>query len=658
MDYGPWTNNYRLNKMATILYNISQVLGITIIHSLWQGLFIYFMLKIALGFSGKLSAQARYTFALTGVMAITAWFVYTLISEISLYNWLAVAPVKFTATPLIANLPNGIQQYNLADPRYYYTIEGYFPYITALYVAGLLFNGVSLVIARKRINTIRQTMSIDVALQQQVKKFTVMLGIHQNVRIGLSKLVSGPCMMGYFKPVILLPFTLSTSLSAEEIEVIVLHELAHIKRNDYLVNIIQQLISIMLFFNPCVRLINRIINEERENCCDDLVVQTTANPLLYAKTLLKLEQTRQNDRKLALAATGKKHLLLTRVKRIMETKTTTPGLRPALMASVIFTAVAGCIALLKPEIAQGKISVKNIDPIANVVLADTSHKTTAAHPAKKPSQTATTAHKKSVSYSEESINTKLNELSAEVQKHSDALGKFYNSEDFKRTESQMQELSLEMQGLYNNPALKNQQEELQKASADFSKNWGETSEQKSIAIQMAELGKSLEAYFKTPELKRLDAELRKKYDIPERHEFNGEITENENYNKYQAELESRMRPDMRAKMQKLKSLGEQMSARYNSPEFKAQNARLQALGDSIGKSYGSPAIKEKQEQMEKLGKEMQAYQNNPELKNEQALLNAAVAKLNAFLASPKYKAYMEHIKKLAFNYHFEYNDGN
>ncbi len=132
MDYGPWTNNYRLNKMATILYNISQVLGITIIHSLWQGLFIYFMLKIALGFSGKLSAQARYTFALTGVMAITAWFVYTLISEISLYNWLAVAPVKFTATPLIANLPNGIQQYNLADPRYYYTIEGYLPYITAL----------------------------------------------------------------------------------------------------------------------------------------------------------------------------------------------------------------------------------------------------------------------------------------------------------------------------------------------------------------------------------------------------------------------------------------------------------------------------------------------------------------------------------------------
>src|SRR6202012_1723252 len=133
------------------------------------------------------------------------------------------------------------------------------------------------------------------------------------------------------------PFNITNYLSAEEIEAILLHELAHIKRHDYLVNIAQQVIGILLFFNPCTLLINKIINEERENCCDDLVVKATADPVIYAKDLLKLEQNRQSDWQLALAATGKKYHLLNRIERIMKTKTTNTSLRPALLATLIFT---------------------------------------------------------------------------------------------------------------------------------------------------------------------------------------------------------------------------------------------------------------------------------------------------------------------------------
>ena len=86
-------------------------------------------------------------------------------------------------------------------------------------------------------------MSIDIALQYQVTKFAGMFNIGKKVKVGLSKLVDVPCMVGYFKPVILLPFTLATYLSAEEIEAILLHELAHIKRNDYLINLLQQVIA-------------------------------------------------------------------------------------------------------------------------------------------------------------------------------------------------------------------------------------------------------------------------------------------------------------------------------------------------------------------------------------------------------------------------------
>jgi len=375
--------------MENILYNISQVLGITIIHSLWQGLLIYFVLRLALMFSAQLSSSKKYFLATTSLLAITGWFVYTLVNEIHIYNWLAVMPAKLSATPIMLDLPVGISRFNDQTIRYYYSIEEYLPYVSIIYLTGLLFNTAQLIIGRKKINTIKQSMSIDIQLQRRVNVLAEMLNIDHRVKIGITNLVDVPCMAGYFKPLIFLPFTLSTYMAAEEIEAILLHELAHIKRNDYLVNLLQQVISTLLFFNPCAQLINRIINEERENCCDDLVLKSTPNPVIYAKALLKLEQTRQNNMQLAMSATGKKYQLLNRIERIMKTKNPTQSIRPALLAMLILSIGIGSIALLNPEIAQGKISVKAIRPVISNLLADTGHKAKAT----KTAATVKTHHK-------------------------------------------------------------------------------------------------------------------------------------------------------------------------------------------------------------------------------------------------------------------------
>ena len=77
--------------------------------------------------------------------------------------------------------------------------------------------------------------------------------------------------------------------------------------------------SVLLFFNPFAQLINRVINQERENSCDDIVIEASKKPLVYAHALLKLEQTRKQEWQLALAATGKKYHLLNRIERIMKT---------------------------------------------------------------------------------------------------------------------------------------------------------------------------------------------------------------------------------------------------------------------------------------------------------------------------------------------------
>jgi len=641
--------------MENILYNISQVLGITVIHSLWQALLVYFMLKIAFLAGQKLSSQARYLMAVSALVAITGWFFYTLISEINVYEWIIIKPESPSVLRVITGIPAAIHQFNDVTARYYYDIEKYLPYIAMLYTGGLLFNTVKLLLARKKLENIRQNMSIDIELQFLANKFTLLFGISKSVKIGLSNLVDVPCMAGYIKPVILLPFTLTTYLSAQELEAIVLHELAHIKRNDYLVNLLQQVLAILLFFNPCAILIDRIINEEREHCCDDLVVKATASPLIYAKALLKLEQTRQNDQKLALAATGKKYHLLKRIERIMKTKQTTTGMRPALLAMLIFTAAIGCITLLKPELAQGKISVKAISPLINSMLADTGHKATAnktaqAHPVKKHHNTV--LHKDGNNYAAAENDKKMEELNAEIQKRSDAVNSYFNSGNFKEMQAKMEELSKQLQAYYDRPEVKREQEELQKAGADFSKNWGKDEKEQLMSTQMGELGRSVGAYFKTPEFKRMDAELRKKYGIPLEQNYNDD--RDENYKKYEEELDSKLPAEIKEKTEKLKRMGEEIGARYKSPAFMEQNKRLKELGDSVTKAYGNPELKEKQKDMEKLGAQMSAWQNNPQIKREQELLNAAVRKLTAYINSPEYRAYLKQLQHLSYNYN--YND--
>ena len=538
--------------MQNILYNISQVLGITIIHSLWQALLIYFLLRIALLFGGKLSASTKYLFAVSSLFATMGWFIYTLIIEISHYNWLAIKHFQLAVVPLMVGLPAGIRQFNGETIRYYYSIEKYLPYITALYLSGLFFNTAKLIIARKKINTIRQTMSIDIALQRCVSKFTRAMQIGNEVKIGLSKLVDVPCMVGYFKPVILLPFTLSAYLGAEEIEAILLHELAHIKRHDYLVNLAQQIITILLFFNPCTLLINRIINEERENCCDDLVVKATATPLIYAKALLKLEQTRQNDQQLALAATGKKYHLLKRIERIMKTKPNTTGIRPALLAMLIFTAATGFIMLLKPQIAEGKFSLNALKPAISNLLNDTAHK--------KPLHTAQAPVKKSLHHKARITDDnspfsdkKLEELQAEMQKQSEIMAKYYNSDAFKATQQEMEKKGQEIQAFYNNPDLKRLQEELGKAGADLSKNWGDNGKLNKLSAVMGDKGRRIGEYYSSPEFKKMNRDLKKKYGIPEDQKYNDD--KDENYKKYQAELDSRIPADVKLQQDELEKNG-------------------------------------------------------------------------------------------------------
>jgi bla regulator protein BlaR1 len=706
--------------MENMLYNISQVLGITIIHSLWQGLLIYFLLRVVLLVASGLTSSKKYLLAVSSLLAITGWFAYTLIHEIQVYDWMA-KPSTLANMPLMLQLPANMRHFNDASIRYYYSIEKYLPYVTAVYVLGLMLNMARVVLAHRKIGIVKRTMSLGVQLQQQIGNFAQKMDITKTVRVGFSRMVDVPCIVGFLKPVILLPITLSTYLEAEEIEAILMHELAHIKRNDYIINLLQQVITTLLFFNPCVLLINKLIGEERENSCDDLVVDCTQAPVVYAKALFKLEQNRQNELQLALAVTGKKYQLLTRIERIMKTKKQMPSIRPTLVAMLILTIGVSSLALFNPEIAQGKISVKAITPeiIKGIITPDTipakravkatktSVRVIAAKPkaeiAKARAQKGRSYYSNDYGYHVGLQDPQLEKLSQEVSKHGDAISKYYDSPEFKAKSEEMDRLGKEVskhgdaiskyydspefkakseemdrlgkqvEAFYNSPGIKQAIADQEKAAKEYDRTWsGKSADMEKNGKQMEALGKQIETYFNTPEFKALNEKLQKKYGVNSR-DYND--SRNENYKKYQAELDQNLSPEIKQTTAQMKKLGEQMRGISNDPDATKQRDAMRTAGENMRKAYNNPDIKaaqermrklgqemrsyadnsdmkkEKtditvvQEKMRKLGQEMRSYADNPDMKKEKEELRAASDRLRAYTRSPEFKKKVAEYRK-------------
>lgn len=152
-------------------------------------------------------------------------------------------------------------------------------------------------------------------LQAVLTRLIERLKVSRPVQLVESALVEVPTVIGWLKPVILLPATALTGLNADQIEALLAHELGHVRRNDYLINLLQTVIETLLFYHPVVWWLSRRIRIEREHCCDDLAVQVCGDELSYAKTLVALEELRGPRIKLALSADGGS--LLGRIRRLV-----------------------------------------------------------------------------------------------------------------------------------------------------------------------------------------------------------------------------------------------------------------------------------------------------------------------------------------------------
>jgi beta-lactamase regulating signal transducer with metallopeptidase domain len=200
-------------------------------------------------------------------------------------------------------------------------MRGAIPWLDAMWLLGVLCLSVRTVGGWWLIQRLRNTSlaRVPAYAHESFGRLSVRFGIRRPIDLRISTRISSPLAMGIWRSVVLLPASALTSLSPEQLEVVLAHELAHIRRADYLWNMLQTMIETLFFFHPAVWWVSRNLREQRELCCDDAALECCTDPLTYATALLCLEEERGSRLRLAMALNGHQSGgLRTRIARILD----------------------------------------------------------------------------------------------------------------------------------------------------------------------------------------------------------------------------------------------------------------------------------------------------------------------------------------------------
>ncbi len=322
-----------------------QSLGWAIANSLWQAAALWIAYIFISGIYKGASAKFKNNLSTILISSTFVWFCITFFNK-----YFALHQVDNYIQFYSGNNTSAATAYNWSDILI--NITAVLPYLSVAYLLLLIFLSIRL------INVYRYTRFIKFnGLQKPgvewklfTEKVARQIGITKHIRLWISHNIDVPATIGYLKPIILIPLASINQLSPDQMEAIILHELSHIKRNDYLINLFISIIETILFFNPFVVLLAKIIKRERENCCDDFVIQYQYDRHTYASALLSLEQYRNTNLRLAMGATSGKKQLLHRVKRIMEVNNNTNfNYGQKLLALLFITGIICSFAWLSPQ---------------------------------------------------------------------------------------------------------------------------------------------------------------------------------------------------------------------------------------------------------------------------------------------------------------------
>ncbi len=308
-----------------------QALGWAVLNSFWQMALLWLCCQAIGRFPYSLSPARKAALATAGLITGFAWFLFTLLN-----TWLFNDGFDLI---IPASYGWQVQEW----------LQLILPYASFIYLLLLIFPIRHFIRNFRYVSWVRQQgiSKISVEWRLFTRNTAERMGIRKPVRIWLSELVSSPVTIGYLKPVILIPVAAVSQLSPAMMEAVILHELSHIRRYDYLLNLVTRFIRTILYFNPFVSAFQQVIEQEREKDCDDMVLQFRYDAAGYATALLLLEQSGRKTAPLLMPVTGQGHELLHRIERILGVAGSSSLISYRRMAGV----VAGLICLLGLNIA-------------------------------------------------------------------------------------------------------------------------------------------------------------------------------------------------------------------------------------------------------------------------------------------------------------------
>jgi GWxTD domain-containing protein len=324
--------------------------GWSLLHFLWEGSIVAVLLMCALRLLRSHSSQLRYIAACCALMLMAA-------SPLVTFGLLA-----FSSSAVDQTFSHAIVEKNqmlspgadLGGPsmpwlnRLAESFDRSLPWVLTAWFAGttllLCRLNIGLIVARRMKLIATQPAAIE--LQRVFHALSSRLGVVRPVSLVNSALVQVPTVIGWLRPAVLLPIGCLTGLSTIQIESIFVHELAHIRRHDYLVSVFQSIVEAVLFYHPAVWWVSRQVRREREDSCDDLAVKISGDSLAYAKALSVLEERRGALPAVALSANG--GVLATRIKRLLGYKEAPAysWLTAATLFAVVVAAAALCVGTL------------------------------------------------------------------------------------------------------------------------------------------------------------------------------------------------------------------------------------------------------------------------------------------------------------------------
>jgi len=315
-------------------------LGWMLVHFLWQGCVLAGLFWLVCVLSSRENSDLRYWAGICGFFLSLASLFITFACYYNPEARFASAPVQSQA----------INPFLVLSGRWPDTgfllqqgLEPALPVVVLLWLTGVLIQSAQAaygwVVIRRLIRS--GTTDIGTSLRSVIGDLQQLLGVRSKVRILKTALIRVPMAVGWFKPLILLPASVLVQLPRDQLEMIIAHELGHIRRYDHLFNLFQIFMETLLFYHPAIAWMSNRVRQERENCCDDLVVACCNKPATYARALASLEVMRGRANTLALAAAGGD--LLARIKRIIDHEL--PRTRSGYVQISFLFLVTLCVAL-------------------------------------------------------------------------------------------------------------------------------------------------------------------------------------------------------------------------------------------------------------------------------------------------------------------------